>query len=405
MTKTINISAKEAISAMKILSLAPEVAGIPSASFIRIYSKGSKLQLSLGGDLFASVEMKGKGETTGGLIFVGRREFLSFFQTSSHKPFQIEIGKGKLIIWQGARKVSLSGTAEGVGYSESRKISSSAKEVALSNRLLRALDIACSCSSGGPNTALHCTYLKSDTLLASDQILAFKEQLKKPVSKHELLLPMPVIPLLKTEGLKKLLVENHRVVLEFSEGKIFHPLPEESVKFPYSTVESLLRGQTYTRNRKKHAEERSFCALKHFSKIKDWPEVFSMRVGKLDELLRRFSTYLSGVEKMRSSVTANVAEGDGSISFLAETQYAKFHEKTELRESAKKNFSAKLPVEFLLPFSKYWAEKDPKKSVHIYCDKESPCLLVCGSSRLIVPSHALSEKNESKEGEEKRDSV
>ena len=386
----IEIASKEAAVSIKVLGLTTEQAGIPASSFVRVSAKDNSLHLSLGGDLSATTKLKGKGSVETKLLFVGRQEFLSFFQTTSKKPFQIEMSGKKLTVRQGRRKASLTGTADGVGYPEFDKLPSSGREISIRSDLVASLDAACSCSSGGPNTALHCIYLKDRNLLATDQILAFKEKLRKSVGeKHSFLLPMPVVSLLKAEDLEKLIIADGRVVLKFPSGLVSHPLPGRSVEFPSSSVESLLQGKTFYLKKEKVFSLPD--SKKHVKKEKHWPEVFSLPVAALEEIIRRFSVYLSAVERLKAFVTVEVKKGDTQALFQARTQYAKFNEKVKIPKGAVDDFSVNLPVHLLPSFLKYWVENNKKGSVQAYCAKESPCLLVCGDSRLMVPSYAMEE--------------
>lgn len=355
------IEKKDLITAVAVLSLVPQRAGVPSSDFVKVSPKGRYIEMSLSSTVTAVVRV-----SYSGLIgekqdfFIDQGLFQAYVQAGKtwKGNFKTAVSEGKWYISQGSRKAELSLRTEPLGGYGVWKERDSLKEIKLSEQLRRLLLASNHCSTADPSLPhLNCVYIGGKLVLSTNLISLFVGVRQKEDS---LRIPFPVgiIPLLGDSLVQAVGVENDRVILDCGCGYIEGSISAVAQKsFPKrDVVEKIKKGRL-------------------------WPVLVKLPAEKLAKVLTRLSSYLSNVKREDWVVDLSIAEG--VVKASVNVQQGRFEEKLEF-ENTKAEGVVRWPLELAQAVVEYMAANGEMIKIRVDESKNTPYLLSGGGVEMMI---------------------
>jgi hypothetical protein len=351
---------KAMITAVDVLSLVPQRAGIPSSDFVRVLTKKNAIEMSLSSTVTGVVRVPLTDTLTPGPFFVDKGLFTAYIQAgkSWKGNFKMALTEDKWLIRQGSRKADFSMRKEPVsGYGVWRDRDKS-KEIKLSEGLRKLLLASNHCSTADPALPhLNCVYIGGKLVLSTNLISLFvgvrdqEDALRIPF-------PVGIIPLLGDSLVQAVGVENDRVMLDCGCGFIEGTISAVAQKsFPKKdVVEKIQKGRT-------------------------WPLLTRLPAEKLSKMLARLASYLGGVK--REDWIVEMAIDQGVVKASVRVQQGKFEEQMEI-ENGTVEGTIRWPLELALAVVDYMAQNGEWIKVRVDEQKNTPYLLSGGGVEMMV---------------------
>lgn len=355
------VEKKDLITAVDVLSLVPQRAGIPSSDFVKVTPKKTKIEMSLSSTVIGIVRVP----VTRALdpmteFFVDKGLFQAYVQAGKtwKGNFKMALSEGKWHIRQGSRQAELAMRSESVSGYGVWKERDKTKEVKLSEELRKLLMASNHCSTADPSLPhLNCVYIGGKLVLSTNLISLFVGVRQKEDS---LRIPFPVgiIPLLGDSLVQAVGVENDRVILDCGCGYIEGSISAVAQKsFPKrDVVEKIKKGRL-------------------------WPVLVKLPAEKLAKVLTRLSSYLSNVKREDWVVDLSIAEG--MVKASVNVQQGRFEEKLEF-ENTKAEGAVRWPLELAQAVVEYMASNGELVKIRVDDSKNTPYLLSGGGVEMMI---------------------
>lgn len=359
-----NVKAEQIIAAARILNNIPANGSVPSSSMIQVRQTKHGIEMSLRAEAAANISLRGSGEVKlKKPIYINRRTFLPFIfmGSGSAKDFVFEFKSSRLIVTQSRRKANFQFADPATGYLDAKDVKGGT-ELVLGTTLKDALVMAASYSTLD-RPELNSIFMerrgREFKLLTSNQLVAFFSWGKsKKKAKITTFLPAGLIPFLGIEEIKTIRVRDEDIILDFSNGHVWHPLSKKAIKeFPVDSLKKLL------------------------SDGKKWPELCRLKLKVLSATLSRFSEYLNSAKKDEWTIELSGTAGGKEVTLESILSNANFKEKMGTDSKFKSDFSVTWPLDILLPYINYLGED---KTVGVFAKKDGPCLLIGKDSAMII---------------------
>jgi hypothetical protein len=351
---------KDLITAIDVLSLVPQRAGIPSSDFVKVTPKKNKVEMALSSTVTGVVRVPVEGLLDRpGEFFIDKGLFQAYVQAGKgwKGNFRMAFTEGKWHLRQGSRHAELAMRSEAVsGYSSWQE--RNMKEIRLSEQLRKLLLASNFCSTADPSLPeLNCVYIGGKLVLSTNKISLFVGIRDKEDS---LRIPFPVglIPLLGDSLVRGVGIEDDRVILDCGCGYIEGSVSAVAQKsFPKKNI------------------------VEQIAKGRNWPTLVRLPAEKLAKVLTRLSGYLANVKREDWLVVLTIA--DGVVKASVKVQQGKFEEKMEF-ENVKVEGQVRWPLELVQAVVEYMAANGESVKVRVDEKKHSPYLLSGGGVELMI---------------------
>lgn len=352
---------KDLITAIDVLSLVPQRAGIPSSDFVKVMPKKKKIEMALSSTVTGIVQVP----LTHSLdseeeFFIDKGLFQAYIQSGKNwkGSFKLATTEGKWLLKQGSRKAELSMRTEPVSGYGTWKERNGLKEIKLSEELRKLLMASNYCSTADPSLPhLNCVYIGGKLVLSTNLISLFVGVRQK---EDALRIPFPVgiIPLLGDSLVQAVGIEEDRVILDCGCGYIEGTVSAVAQKsFPKrDVVEKIKKGRT-------------------------WPLVAKLPAEKLAKMLTRLSSYLSNVKREDWIVELSIS--NGLVKASVKVQQGKFEEQMGIENEAADGL-VRWPLELAQAVVSYMASNGELIKVRVDDQKNTPYLLSGGGVEMMV---------------------
>lgn len=357
----VEIEKKDLITAVAVLGLVPQRAGVPSSDFVKVSPKGKYIEMSLSSTVTAVVRVNYSGSLgEKQAFFIDKGLFQAYVQSGKtwKGNFKTTVSEGKWYISQGSRKAELVLRTEPLGGYGVWKERDGLREIKLSEQLRKLLLASNYCSTGDPSLPhLNCVYIGGKLVLSTNLISLFVGVRQK---EDALRIPFPVgiIPLLGDELVQAVGVENDRVILDCGCGYIEGSISAIAQKsFPKrDVVEKIRKGRL-------------------------WPVLVRLSAERLSKVLSRLSGYLSNVKREDWIVELSIA--NGIVKASVKVQQGKFEERMEL-ENEKSEGLVRWPLELAQAVVEYMATNGETVKIRVDEEKNTPYLLSGGGVEMMI---------------------
>lgn len=352
---------KDFITAVDVLSLVPQRAGIPSSDFVKVTPKKNKIEMSLSSTVTGVVRVPlTRSLDTDKEFFVDKGLFQAYVQAGKNWKgnFKLASTEGKWHLRQGSRQAELAMRVEPVSGYGIWKERDKLKEIALSEELRKLLLASNHCSTADPALPhLNCVYIGGKLVLSTNLISLFVGVRQK---EDALRIPFPVgiIPLLGDSLVKAVGVENDRVILDCGCGYIEGTISAVAQKsFPKrDVVEKIKKGRM-------------------------WPLLVKLPAEKLAKVLARLAGYLTNVKREDWVVEMSIA--NGVVKASVKVQQGTFEERLDF-ENEKVEGTIRWPLELAQAVVEYMAANGEIIKVRVDEEKNTPYLLSGGGVEMMI---------------------
>lgn len=343
-------------SAIRMLDLAPVVAGIASSSIVKLTPNGKGLKISISSSL-AGEAIIGIDDSFEKEYFVDRSLFFPFVLTDARKrPYKVS-DEGKVLIFRhGNRRVELKANTPVSGYIKSLDAKA---ELAISKKQRAAIKLASKYAVRDPSIQqLNCVHMQSERgIYASNEFAVFcypDKSLNKTVT-----LPFPVADLVDHSELKSIKIGEKGCCMFYPVGQLSVPgLAKSRESFPVT------------------------AAIKRFKQALDYPLLFQVSAKDLFKSVKRFQSYAAVTMGRQELVLQfNGKKGSDFVSITFVAPQGTFVEKVRIINPVTSEFACEWLYDLVAPLT----DISTDNPVKIYSEKETPVLLKVGPYKILLP--------------------
>ena len=348
------IKATDLVSAIDILSMVPQRAGVAQSEFIRLKSNGKALRLFLASEASATAKLKPTdGDCPEFDFFIGRTlliPFVSVARGSAKGEFSFEVKADRLIIKQGRRRASYSNTQSVPDYTDASVPMEGEKSGKFTAEQIKALQLVAKypdATNMQPHIQVIGVSKKHGALMATDRHTLIMVQCEDLPFNSPL---PPIIAGVLTED-STVYVSKVGVRVDFQNASFYQALSEYAVKdFPYDSI------------------------VKAFESVTSLPLLAEFPVSRTSDMIGRLKSYISNLINEDTALAITAKAGKPILTCKVKSTFSAFTEGVKLPV----NFAQDVDTEVkLTAVPDFFSALPPEANVKLHGDAGKPIYFVC----------------------------